>query len=103
MAKKKKTPAAMWLESPSAHWVIETEIQIHGRHVVKDTELSIIGERGRFRFLKQITNGDKTWIDVVGGPKGAKQMRSFHLDKVRRVHYKNKTREGRKAQGLDVE
>lgn len=93
----------MWLESPSAHWIIETEIQIHGRHVIKDTELSIIGERGRFRFLKQITNGDKVWIDVVGGAKGAKQMRSFHLDKVRRVHYKNKTKEGRRAKGLDVD
>jgi len=103
MAKKKKNPEDMWLESPSAHWVIETEIQIHGRNVIKDTELSIIGERGRFRFLKQITNGDKTWIDVVGGAKGAKQMRSFHLDKVRRVHYKNKTKEGRRAKGLDVD
>lgn len=103
MPRKKKTIESLRLESPTAHWVIETEISIHGRNVGRDTELSIKGERGRFRFLRQITNGDKVWIDVVGGSNGHKQMRSFYLDKVRRVHYKNKTREGRRAKGLDVE
>lgn len=103
MPRKKKTAESLRLDSPSAHWIIETEIIIHGRNVVLNTELSIKGERGRFRFLKQITNGDKVWIDVIGGSNGRKQIRSFHLDKVRRVHYKNKTREGRRAKGLDVE
>lgn len=103
MARKKKTAEERRMDSPTAHWVFEAEILINGRHVVKDTELSIKGERGRFRFIQQVTNGETTWIDVVGGTKGSKQMRSFYLDKVRRVHYKNKTREGRIAKGLDVD
>lgn len=77
----------------SAHWVISHEIMINNRHVVQGTELSISGERGRFRFFKHVVNGDKEWIDVVDK---FKAIRSFRVDQVKRVHYKNKIRPNKK-------
>lgn len=76
---------------PNDAWEYVKEIQINGRNVVPGTELKIKGERGRYRFMHLIRNGDKEWIDVWGGPKGADQWRSFTLDRVTRVHYKNQT------------
>lgn len=77
---------------PNADWIYVVEIQINGRNVSAGTELKITGERGRYRFIRQVTT-DKgaEWIDVWGGPKGSEQWRSFRLDKVGRVHYKNTT------------
>lgn len=103
--KKKVAESAPALPSPTAHWITSEEIVIHGRHVVRGSELSIKGERGRFNFIKHVLN-PKTgseWVDVVGGAVGYRTMRSFSIDRIRRVHNKAKTREGRKAKGLDVE
>ncbi len=91
MGRKKKdtTPAA---PKPNDTWVYETQIQINGRNVTPGTELKISGERGRFRFMQLVTNHNGVvWIDVWGGPKGSENCRSFRLDRVRRVHYKNQT------------
>lgn len=66
-------------------------MQINGRNVSPGTELKITGERGRFRFIKHVETPTTAWIDVFGGPKGAECLRSFHLDKVKTVHYKNTT------------
>jgi hypothetical protein len=103
--KKKTTEQVIEAPSPTAHWVISHETTIHGRKLVKGTEISIKGERGRFNFVRHVYNPkiDSEWLDVVGGPVGYKTMRSFSLDKVRRVHNKVKTKEGRRAKGLDVE
>ena len=77
---------------PNDGWVYLTEVQINGRNVSPGTELKITGERGRYRFIKQVTNNSGvTWIDVWGGPKGAENCRSFYLERVKRVHYKNQT------------
>jgi hypothetical protein len=91
MAKKKQVVDDV--VRPNAHWIISEEIQINGRNVVKGTELKISGERGRFRFVKHVLNGEIEWIDVHGGRKGAENMRSFRPDRVKTVHYKNKTGE----------
>jgi hypothetical protein len=82
---KIKTPMA------NAHWEIKTEIQINGRNVIPNTELSISGERGRFRFIKYVNTGEAEWIDVWGGPKKSESWRSFRLDRVKTVHFKNRT------------
>lgn len=81
--------------APIANWIIKEEMQINGRHVVKGTELKIRGERGRFRFVKYVYNEelDVDWIDVWGGPKRYPALRSFRVDQVQRVHYKNRTDE----------
>lgn len=86
--KRKVEPAG---PKPNDAWVYTTEMQINGRYVTPGTELKITGERGRFRFVKHVDTGSAQWIDVWGGPKGAECMRSFRLEKVRRVHYKNQT------------
>lgn len=80
---KVETPAA------NSHWVVSSEMTINGRNVVRGTELSIQGERGRFRFVKHVVNGDIEWIDVVDK---FKAIRSFRPENVKRVHYKNKIR-----------
>lgn len=67
------------------------EIKINGREVKPRTELKIKGERGRFRFVKLVRKSSTEWIDVWGGPSGREQMRSFYVDRVVRVHSKNKT------------
>lgn len=81
--------------APIANWTIKEEMQINGRHVTKGTELKIRGERGRFRFVKYVYNEelDVDWVDVWGGPKKMPAMRSFRLDQIQRVHYKNRTDE----------
>jgi hypothetical protein len=87
MGRRKKnvveTPAA------NAHWVVSEEMVINNRRVSRGTELSIRGERGRFKFFKYVVNGDKEWIDVIDK---FKAVRSFRVDDVKRVHYKNKMR-----------
>jgi Na+-transporting NADH:ubiquinone oxidoreductase subunit NqrF len=103
--RKKTTEPSNPTPNPTAHWITSSEIVIHGRHVKQGSELSIKGERGRFNFIKHVLN-PKTgseWVDVVGGAAGYKTLRSFHVDKIRRVHSKAKTKAGRKAKGLDVE
>lgn len=76
---------------PNDTWVCETSIQVNGRNVSAGTELKIRGVRGRFRFVKKVTTLTTEWIDVWGGPKGAESMRSFRLDQIKTVHYKNQT------------
>jgi hypothetical protein len=76
---------------PNDLWEYIREIQINGRNVTPGTELKIKGERGRFRFMQVIKTPTTEWIDVYGGPKGAECIRSFYLDRVKTVHYKNKT------------
>jgi hypothetical protein len=92
MGRRKKSA----VETPnlSAHWVRTETFTINGRHVQRGTELSIQGERGRFKFIQHIYNPkiDVEWIDVVGGKKGVKEVRSFRPTQVKRVHYKNKLR-----------
>jgi hypothetical protein len=77
MAKKKIVDAPI-VPGPNAEWEYVTELKIQG-------------ERGRFRFVKLVRNGDLEWIDVWGGLKKSESMRSFRLDRVKRVHYKNQT------------
>ena len=91
MGRKKKSDPIPSAPKPNADWTVVTELQINGRYVSPGTELKITGERGRFRFMKHVDTGTADWIDVWGGPKGAECIRSFKLDRVKRVHYKNET------------
>ena len=86
-----------FLEEVHPDWTVSDEIQVHGRKVSRGTELSIISERGRFRFVKHVRTPTAEWIDVIGGMKGVSMYRSFRVDKIRTVHWKNKLRESQKA------
>jgi len=91
MGRRKKSKAP--ITGSIKDWEITTEIQINGRRVEPGTELKIKGERGRFRFIKHVVSPGGSWIDVWGGPKNCPALRSFRVDKVVRVHYKNTTNE----------
>jgi hypothetical protein len=94
MARKKNPVQREERLNPSSHWVISEEWTANGRNLAKGTELSIRDERGRFQFVRHVYNPrlDVEWIDVVGGPNGTKQYRSFHPERIKRVHWKNKIR-----------
>jgi hypothetical protein len=78
----------------SAHWERNDTYEANGRKIVKGTELTISGERGRFRFMQHVHNPDNgaEWIDCVGGKRGVKEFRAFRPDRIKTVHYKNKLR-----------
>jgi hypothetical protein len=78
---------------PFPDWVESDSIIINGHTVTVGTELSIKGERGRFRFIKHISRPRRgiEWIDVWGGPKHSPQLRSFRPKRVRTVHRINTT------------
>jgi hypothetical protein len=90
---RRKKPA---VETPdlSAHWIRTDTFMANGRHIEKGTELSIQGERGRFKFVQHVYNPrlDVEWIDVIGGKMGVKEFRAFRPTQIKRVHYKNKIR-----------
>jgi len=91
MGRRKKVqndvPAA---PKPNALWEIQTEMQIHGRHVKPGTELKIAGWTGRYRFVKYVkTENGKEWVDVIGGK--PELFRSCSIEMIKRVHYKNQT------------
>lgn len=88
--RRKKAPTLAELHPD---WVISDKMQINGRNVVVGTELSIIEEPGRFRFIKYVKTPTAEWIDVIGGKSGHRHYRSFKPDRVKRVHWKNKLRE----------
>lgn len=96
MGRRKKTDHEEKFRQLHPDWVVSDKIQINGRHVTAGTELSITGERGRFKFLKHTKTPTAEWIDVIGGPNNYRTMRSFRPDRVRRVHWKNKMRESNK-------
>jgi hypothetical protein len=83
---KKKTVSA----HPTS-WIVSNEIQVNGRIVSVGTEISIIGESGRFRFMKHVKTETSEWIDVIGGKKGYSTCRSFRVSQVKTVHWKNRT------------
>lgn len=94
---RKKKKRSNDIEEMHPDWVISDKIQINGRWLTAGTEVSIIGERGRFMFLKHVQTPTAEWIDVIGGPTGVKMWRSFRSERVKRVHWKNKMRGNQKA------
>lgn len=94
MARKKKPTHAADYVNPSAHWVISEEWSTHGRNLVKGTEISIRGERGRFLFIRHVVNPSNgaEWVDVIGGKAGTKQFRAFAPARIKTVHWKKKIR-----------
>lgn len=85
MPKKAKAPIG---PRPNDGWIYTTEIQVNGRTVLPGTELKISGERGRFRFIRQIDTGKVTWVDVFDTNN---MIRSFYPDRIQTVHVKNRT------------
>lgn len=63
------------------------EIQINGRFLNLDGEVSIQGERGRFKYIGFSTTSEgRVVLNFVGGPIGHEMMRSFYPERVKTVH-----------------
>lgn len=74
------------------------EAMVNGRHLAPGTEVSIRGERGRFRFVHATTTSEgREVLSFIGGPAGREAWRSFYPDRVRRVHRLNRTRQNAAA------
>jgi hypothetical protein len=77
-----------------ADWHEHDTATVNGRRLSPGTEVSVRGERGRFRFIKRVTRDDgREWLDFWGGPKGCANWRSFPPSQIRRVHRLNTTPE----------
>jgi hypothetical protein len=70
-----------------------TSVRVHGRELAPGTEVSITGERGRFRFIRaHTTSTGQTVLDFIGGPDGHPAFRSFYPERIKTVHRINRTR-----------
>jgi hypothetical protein len=67
-------------------WSEDTRVQVHGRWMEPGTEVTVMGLRGRFRFVKQVTTPTSTWLQVWGGKKGFEKMHSVSPERVKTVH-----------------
>lgn len=69
------------------NWTVTAHARVNGRVLVPGRELTIRGERGRFRFVKHVRNDatGREWIDVYGGVKGHETLRSFRPERIRAV------------------
>ena len=63
-----------------------------GRILTPGMELSVAGQRGRFRFIQHVVRDGREWIDVFGGTSGHEKMRSFRPGQVVTVHRLRKLR-----------
>jgi len=69
------------------------EVQINGRWLNIDSEVSITGERGKFKYLgHSITSEGKVVLNFVGGGSSKHLLRSFYPDRVKVVHNKKRAR-----------
>jgi len=65
------------------------ELQINGRWLNIDSEVSITGERGKFKYLgHSTTSGGKLVLNFVGGGSNKHLLRSFYPERVKTVHNK---------------
>lgn len=63
------------------------------RKLETGTEVTITGERGRFRYQGQTTTSTgRTVYHFVGGAAGRECFRSFYPERIKRVHRINRTR-----------
>ncbi|WRQ08333.1 hypothetical protein JDBV13_00085 [Mycobacterium phage june] len=69
------------------------EVRVHGKVLTPGTEVSVRGERGRFRFVKaSTTSTGRQVLDFIGGPAGYEQWRSFYPERIKTVHRIARTR-----------
>lgn len=70
-----------------SHWLLSHTVKVRGRNLTPGREVSIVGLRGRFRFVRHVVNTrtNTDWLDFVDANG---QTRSFYASRVRRVHTK---------------
>lgn len=80
----------------NVNWTLTHAIKLRGRRVTPGVELSLRGERGRFRFERHVANSatGTEWLDLRG-PNG--EWRSVREERVRTVHRVAKARPARRT------
>lgn len=80
-------PVGGWRPGEEPDWTLSTEYRHNGRILTPGTEVSVIGLRGRYRFVKHVSrpNGVE-WVDLWGGPGKEESFRSVRPERIRRVH-----------------
>lgn len=68
-------------------------VRVHGRDLTPGTEVTISGERGRYRFVgASTTSSQRLVLDFIGGRAGHECWRSFYPERVKTVHRVNRSR-----------
>ncbi|QJD50478.1 hypothetical protein SEA_CHRIS_76 [Mycobacterium phage Chris] len=69
------------------------EVVVNGRVLEPGTEVSIAGERGRYRFVKSArASSGRITCDFIGPDDQTKCWRSFYPERIKTVHRLNRTR-----------
>jgi hypothetical protein len=64
-------------------------LQIRGRYLEIDREVSVFGKRGRYRYKGYShTSEGKLNLHFIGGPPGREMYHSFYPGEIRRIHNK---------------
>ncbi|MGH3956533.1 MAG: DUF7246 family protein [Mycobacterium sp.] len=62
-------------------------VMVRGRELARGAEVSIRGERGRFRFVKSsLTSEGRIVCDFIGPSEAHAAWRSFYVDRIKTVH-----------------
>lgn len=70
-----------------------SDIQVNGRWLNIGSEVTIAGERGRFRYTGfSHTSEQKLVLHFVGGANGHEMMRSFYPERVKTIHNPKKAK-----------
>lgn len=102
LVRPRNTPAMQRRRhDPSRSWTRSAEYQApSGRWLRPGVEFSVYGERGRFRFLDHVVNGEVQWIGAIGGTKGVRMHRSFRPSAVKKVFVKRQIMTNAEAREL---
>lgn len=75
-------------------------VKVNGRHLNPGTEVSIRGERGRFRYVSHdVTSKGRVVLTFIGGARNHEAFRAFYPERVRVVHRVNRTRANTAQEG----
>lgn len=67
------------------------EIQVNGRWLRPNSEVSIQGKRGKFRYIGYSkSSAGKVVLNFIGGTSDHELMRSFYPEQIKKIHNKNK-------------
>ncbi|AFN37766.1 hypothetical protein FGG44_gp78 [Mycobacterium phage MacnCheese] len=79
--------------APAVAEVERPEVIVNGKVLEPGAEVSIKGERGRFRFVKSArTSTGRVTCDFIGPDDNTKCWRSFYPERIKTVHRILRTR-----------
>jgi hypothetical protein len=58
-------------------------VEIRGHTMTQETQFSVSGERGRFRFRYVNTDGS---VNCYGGTLGRERLRDFRVERITKIH-----------------